>query len=249
MNNWIRVADAQRALGGVIRQEIKQASGTNNLVSLKEQRRLPQFLRDVAEIMRRNSPPKTRLKADALVDEAMRTAMAKWQKFNPPATGKDGRYLSQQEMHNISADDRGLGTLTFKAYERVARPDQPARQLVAAIKRDFEKRSFGTALGTNMSLPGVRDNVHDSVLESYDFYFRNVENADWGTVKVWETASLWRGQVEWITVVEVNTDGDDGYVELFDNQGRPLASAETYCGGLKAWDTNFSDVREKVLPA
>jgi hypothetical protein len=246
MDNWVRVADAQRALGGVIRQEVKQVKGRNQIVSLKEQRRLPQFLQDVAEIMRRSAPPKSRLKADALVDEAMRTAMAKWDKFNPPARGKDGKFLSQQEIHDISAADRGLGTLTFKAYERVVRPDQPPRQLVAAVKRDFEKRSFGTALGTNMGLPGVRDTVHESVLESYDFYYRNVEAQNWGSVKVWETASLWRGTVGWITVVEVSTDGDDGYLELFDADGRPIASGETYCGAFGSWDNAFGDIREKA---
>lgn len=249
MENWVRVNDARRALGGVIRQEIKQAAGGNNIVSRKEQRRLPQFLRDVAEIMRRKAPPKARLKADALVDEAMRTALAKWEKFNPPACGKDGRYLSQQEIHEISADDRGLGTLTFKAYERVARPNHPPRQLVAAVKRDFEKRSFGTALGTNMSLPGVRQTVHESVLESFDFYYHNVQAQDWGSVKVWETASIWQSQVEWITVIEVSTDGDDGYLELFDNEGRPIASGELSGSGLRAWDANFGDVRDKVSNA
>ncbi|MBD2081822.1 hypothetical protein [Leptolyngbya sp. FACHB-17] len=69
----------------------------------------------------------------------------------------------------------------------------------------------------------VRSSLPRSVLEAYDYYFDQVESADWGSVSV----SKEKIQNQDIFAVNVSTDGDDGWAELFDAQGQNLGAART----------------------
>jgi hypothetical protein len=73
-----------------------------------------------------------------------------------------------------------------------------------------------------------------SVLAARDFYFQVVERHDWGSVRVFESRPEPISRPTW--VVWVSTDGDDGWVELFDASGLPLAAGRTYLE-LVGWNS------------
>ncbi len=58
----------------------------------------------------------------------------------------------------------------------------------------------------------------DNIQEAFRFYFENVEDADFGSVRVYKYSS---GIVP-IYVVGVSTDGDDGYIEIYNLAGEPI---------------------------
>ena len=64
----------------------------------------------------------------------------------------------------------------------------------------------------------------DNVQEAFRFYFENVEDADFGSVRVYKYSS---GIVP-IYVVAVSTDGDDGYIEIYNQAGEPITYGRYY---------------------
>ena len=72
--------------------------------------------------------------------------------------------------------------------------------------------------------------VPPRVQEAYAYYRNTVEAQDWGSV------ALYRVPVgeQPIYAVRVTTDGDDGWLELYDEQGTELGVGRTYLE-LVAW--------------
>ncbi len=62
------------------------------------------------------------------------------------------------------------------------------------------------------------------VREAYDLYYENVECGDWGTVRFY----LMPVRDEEIFVIQTTTDGDDGWLEVYDLTGNPLGLGKTY---------------------
>ena len=78
----------------------------------------------------------------------------------------------------------------------------------------------------DLRTPQARPLVPEPVQTAFDFYFLNVERRDWGSVHVdrTEPGSLLRS----FWIVRVSTDGDDGWIELFDEAGQPLGAGRLY---------------------
>ncbi|MER3435812.1 MAG: hypothetical protein C4288_21125 [Leptolyngbya sp. ERB_1_1] len=74
-----------------------------------------------------------------------------------------------------------------------------------------------------------RSTIPQPILEAYDYYFDKVESADWGSV----SASKEKIENQDVYAITVRTDGDDGWVELFDPAGQELGAART----LEEWTT------------
>lgn len=74
-----------------------------------------------------------------------------------------------------------------------------------------------------------RSQTPKTVLDAYDYYSEEVEAADWGSV----SAAIEKIQDQDVYAITVSTDGDDGWVELFDRAGQKLGAART----LEAWTT------------
>jgi hypothetical protein len=72
--------------------------------------------------------------------------------------------------------------------------------------------------------------IPPSVHEAHDYYLNTVEKQDWGSVR------LYRVPVDRqpVYAVRVTTDGDDGWMELYDEQGTELGVGRTYLE-LIAW--------------
>lgn len=85
------------------------------------------------------------------------------------------------------------------------------------------------------------------VQEAFNYYFKNVEQEDWGSVGVYKL------QVggERFYVVHTSTDGDDGYTELFNYAGKRVATGlsgfkDDGKGGFEpttTWDKKLGAVR------
>lgn len=66
-----------------------------------------------------------------------------------------------------------------------------------------------------------------NVQAAYDFYDENVMQHDWGSVSV-SLLPLDSAPNGAVYAVVTTTDGDDGWLELFDLDGNPLGAARTY---------------------
>jgi hypothetical protein len=88
------------------------------------------------------------------------------------------------------------------------------------------------------------------VQEAFNFYFKNVETADWGSVGVYKL----KVDGQQVYAVHTSTDGDDGYSELFNHAGKRLATGlsgfkDNGHGGfdnITTWDTTLGTVRAKI---
>ncbi|MFQ3615444.1 MAG: hypothetical protein SNJ57_05765 [Cyanobacteriota bacterium] len=66
-----------------------------------------------------------------------------------------------------------------------------------------------------------------NVQAAYDFYDENVMQRDWGSVSV-SQMPMEGAPNGAVYAVVTTTDGDDGWLELFDLDGNPLGAARTY---------------------
>ena len=66
--------------------------------------------------------------------------------------------------------------------------------------------------------------IPESFWKSYLFYYKNIEEADWGSV------TSFRVLIEdaQVIAISVMTDGDSGYLEVFENEGQILGAARYY---------------------
>jgi|GEM_PF-1298427 len=79
------------------------------------------------------------------------------------------------------------------------------------------------------------------VREAADYYYNRVEAEDWGSVRVYRVPTE-HGETY---AVRVTTDGDDGWIEVYDLQGHLLNAGRTYLE-LVAWAPR-EEVREQFF--
>ncbi len=85
-----------------------------------------------------------------------------------------------------------------------------------------------------------REGMPQAVLDAYDYYTTNVMEQDWGTV---HSVTLLVG--EHITFsIYVETDGSDGWLEIYDIEGALLGAARTELGNV-AWGEQ-GEIRRQV---
>jgi len=253
-NVWVRTADAKQALRDEIWDKVSDTTHHNTLVSLDEQQALPAFIQDAANALRAEKGPGATVTVDEIVDKATARAMSAWEEFNPPGLGKDSDYLSRAEIKQIASRDPELGELTKQAYNHISLRAAQGRfygyELEGATKRRLEKYGFLRIrdVAARMHDPDNRARMPEKLLESYDFYFKNVEEADWGNVYHDSQYVVHKNEIEDVHILYVTTDGDDGYVEAFSKAGEPLASGRLQADGdggydVVSWDDSFGEIR------
>lgn len=82
--------------------------------------------------------------------------------------------------------------------------------------------------------------IPTTVQAAHRFYFESVEEADWGNVYLYAVEIAGNRTY----AVRVTTDGDDGWLEIFDAQGNLLGAARTYLE-LLAWEEQ-NTIRQQV---
>ena len=88
------------------------------------------------------------------------------------------------------------------------------------------------------------------VQDAFNFYFKHVETEDWGSVSAYKLNL--NGQQMY--AVRTGTDGDDGYIEVFNFAGKRIATGlegfkDDGKGGFTpttTWDAKLGAVRAKV---
>lgn len=68
------------------------------------------------------------------------------------------------------------------------------------------------------------DDVPQAVREAHGYYKRLIEDADWGSVRIYRVAT----ETADTYAVRVTTDGDDGYLEVYGEDGTFLTAGRTY---------------------
>jgi hypothetical protein len=80
-----------------------------------------------------------------------------------------------------------------------------------------------------------RGRLPDGVRDAYDYYWKQFEEADLGSARVYRVPSVRKETY----AVRVRTDGDDGYLEVYDEKGKFLAAGRTYlevvAWGARKW--------------
>ncbi|OGR12183.1 MAG: hypothetical protein A2341_20850 [Deltaproteobacteria bacterium RIFOXYB12_FULL_58_9] len=233
----IKTVDAILALKEVVREQARAAAGSNVLISRREAESMDPVLQRTAEKLRAEGGRGTRVSVDALVERAVADTVAFWGQYNSENLGRDGAWLSREELGQITAADPEAATLVNTAIARV--------NLCANVKTFFDAFDFsGGRFRTDGLVDseridarpghGERRQVPKTVLKSFDYFYR-AEEADWASV------SLQRGIVAgykvWATYM--TTDGDDEYLEVFTEGGQPLVSARLWAGGAPTWDEFF----------
>lgn len=97
--------------------------------------------------------------------------------------------------------------------------------MIREIIKQFFSNNFQKNAGSNFHryLDDFGDEIEanelpDSVKQAYSFYKENVEEEDWGSVRIYKTSVKFP-----VYAVYTSTDGDDGYLEIYSQPGEELA--------------------------
>jgi hypothetical protein len=250
----VKTSDAAAALTAILAEKAKAAAGSNALISKSEQTSLDPVLARAATAIRTEGGAGTRVKVDAVVSRATADSVAVWGRFNANNQGRDGAWLSVNEAKEIALADPALGVLTEQALLRVRRGSVPTPtpggaldgRRAAAVITGVDV-SVGVALDNASRLdvrpghtPGaaLRATVPAPILAAFDHYY-SAEAADWASV------ALMKGEIDGkpAYAINVSTDGDEKYYEIFDDKGQGLASARAFDDGLIIPDPFFGRAR------
>lgn len=77
---------------------------------------------------------------------------------------------------------------------------------------------------TPLQISQNRDGIPQRALDAYKFYDEHVMQQDWGSVTLARVAIADQDTY----VIRVTTDGDDGWLEVFDPTGKVLGAARAY---------------------
>lgn len=155
----------------------------------------------------------------------------------------DAAGLSPYRMSfELSAAQRGLSLLTFRAFEMLARSEPLPDDVTLAAQRVLAEMPLELAAGRfDMFEPEVRRELPARVVEAWRFYAGVVEARGWGQVHVLDVALS--DSHESVYLVHAVTHAGDGYLEVYDGEGAPLTSGKSEAGRIESWDEGFSDVR------
>lgn len=104
----------------------------------------------------------------------------------------------------------------FDEYE----PEEIKQFFANGLKESGNKKYFVKNLGEAEQLD--LDDLPHNVKQAYDFYEENVEEADIGSVKLYDVSV----DDSSVYTVTVTTDGDSGFLELYTQRGELIACAQ-----------------------
>lgn len=110
-------------------------------------------------------------------------------------------------------------------------PDDARRFIEEELRRDWQARYRAYRAGRSISRRflapfeiEINASLPTSVTQAYAFYFAAVQQADWGNVYLLRPVVQERP----FYMIYVTTDGDDGWIELYQLDGRLLGTARRY---------------------
>lgn len=247
----VKTVDARTALAAIVEANARAAAGSNTLVARAEEAKLEPYLAERSTLLRSEGGKGTRVRVEPLVERTLVDAESLWSKHNPASNPASARYLSKAEIKSITKESPALGAITRLAYERVA--SGGAQTSKAAVESFFSTYDFAPDDTTGLrplaqGLPGatvldgrsaaVRATLPLGVRTAFDLYAK-LQDADIGNVYL-QRAPI--GGHEVLIVYGV-TDGDPGFLEVFDKSGKPISSARLNGDRVLAFDEVFGRAR------
>jgi hypothetical protein len=154
------------------------------------------------------------------------------------------------ETNAMRGSSMGLSSKAAKDYyTKRLREFTAARYALYQEEKDpSEVHPWDSELGESATrLDPKKTKLPAEVQEAYGYYKQNVEEADWGSARVFRVPI--QGKPTY--AVRVRTDGDDGWLESYDESGKFLAAGRTYLD-LVSWgpvDVLRGQVETKEMPA
>jgi hypothetical protein len=172
----------------------------------------------------------------AVVNPEVRAA---WQRFNGI---KESSETSQEDTI------RSLGPASCAPIAAAIDRSEERNDWDGAARNHFGEmdiHAYGAFDGLSLDDrdPAVMAGVPETVKQSLAYYTTNAEDNDWGTARL--VKAQVDGEDAWAVIT--TTDGDDGYLEVFDAEGRELGSALKMNGDAAQWDAEFGAVRAKLI--
>lgn len=228
---------AKTALQELLTEDAHKQAGGNVLVSKSEGKGLDPANRRAELALRAEGGKGTRVRADEVAARAAQDVAQVWDQVNV----RGEHVLSKAEVQAIAAADPASAKVTQQAYLRARGLEGPSQ----AVRGFFETFDFnridtlpeGRRIDVRPGQPG-RAEVPASVLQGFDHYYR-AEAADWASVGLHEARVAGKP----VYVITMNTDGDDGHLEVYKKDGTPLTSARLYDRQLFAHDEFFGRTR------
>ena len=87
------------------------------------------------------------------------------------------------------------------------------------------------------------NNLNSNINDSVSFYYENIEEKDIGCVNLYELTL--NDSNEKLYLIRVTTDGDDGWLELYDGDGKLLEYGRTYIEVIH-FEDDISKLRNRV---
>ncbi len=137
---------------------------------------------------------------------------------------------------NMTSDEPLSEKKVQEFIEREYRKYYEAEAAAYLEDRDSDTEFLNGMSVDNLHQSGIE--IPQSVLEACDFYNESCD--DWGGAGIYQA----RIGSDIIYVVRVTTDGDDGWVEVFDTEGNQLAAGRTYIE-LVSWGS-VEEIRQYV---
>lgn len=133
------------------------------------------------------------------------------------------------------AEERGLTLLTHRAVSHASREAPLPEDLALAAREALEELPLDLLRGRYaMFEPAVRRALPASVVESWRFYTGTLEVLGLAEVHILDLALC--EAHEDVYVVRVTADDGEGYLEVYGEDGEPLASGHVRNGQLSSWE-------------
>jgi hypothetical protein len=148
-------------------------------------------------------------------------------------------------MTNGPSNPRDLVSITpdtIQAFYSQAIGDFLAKmdRAIAAGEDFLENWEFNAQTLPDLRQDANRSEMPQPVLDAFDYYATEVMDQDWGVVFVATVPIADQSTY----VVRVMTDGDDGWLEIFNEQGEPIGTGRTN-EGLTYWG-DCTEIRAQV---
>jgi hypothetical protein len=148
--------------------------------------------------------------------------------MNNPATAQFKLWIERLYISFYSSLKAGSYDGSFEDFIEHHQTPTPASS---------EASSFSISMiSREESLTTLANSCNQAAVDAFNFYYVNVEEADWGCVRLFSLKQNTGGKQLQFFLVKVSTDGDDGWIEVYQayNDDDALGGGGRGGGGVTA---------------
>ena len=164
--------------------------------------------------------------------------------MNNPATAQFKRWIEHMYISFYSSLKAGSYEGSFEDF--IEHHQTPSSS---------EATSFSISMiSREESLTALANTCNQAAVDAFNFYYVNVEEADWGCVRLFSLKQNTEGKQLQLFLIKVSTDGDDGWIEAYEADdalgggggGGCVAAARTYLELIYWMDNSLGELRGYV---